>query len=79
MFENVDRRTTDTRRTDDGRTTEARVIGILIAHLGAFGSGELKKTEDYTVQKHSAETLKLCHNNALLIVKLGYGQPRIII
>ena len=35
MFENVDRRT-DGRRTDDG------VTGILIAHLGAFGSGELK-------------------------------------
>ena len=31
MFENV-----DGRRTDDG------VTGILIAHLGAFGSGELK-------------------------------------
>ena len=31
MFENVDG------RTDDG------VTGILIAHLGAFGSGELKK------------------------------------
>ena len=27
---------TDGRRTDDG------VTGILIAHLGAFGSGELK-------------------------------------
>ena len=33
---------TDGRRTDDGRTTDARVTGILIAHLGAFGSGELK-------------------------------------
>ena len=31
MFENV-----------DGRTTDAEVIGILIAHLGAFGSGQLK-------------------------------------
>ena len=31
MFENV-----------DGRMTDAGVIGILIAHLGAFGSGELK-------------------------------------
>ena len=31
MFENV-----------DGRTTDAGVIGILIAHLRAFGSGELK-------------------------------------
>ena len=33
-------------RTDDGRTdgrmTDARVTGTLIAHLGAFGSGELK-------------------------------------
>ena len=27
--------------TDDGRTTDAGVTGILIAHLGAFGSGEL--------------------------------------
>ena len=26
----------------DGRTTDDRVTGILIAHLGAFGSGELK-------------------------------------
>ena len=31
MFENV----------DGGRTTGARVIGILIAHLGAFSSGEV--------------------------------------
>ena len=37
MFENVDGRTTDGRTTDDG------VTGILIAHLGAFGSGELKR------------------------------------
>ena len=44
MFENVDGRTdgrTDDGRTDDGRT-DAGVTGILIAHLGAFGSGELK-------------------------------------
>ena len=34
------RSTTDGRT--DGRTTDARVTGILIAHLGAFGSGELK-------------------------------------
>ena len=39
MFENVDGRT-DGRRTD-GQTTDAGVTGILIAHLGAFGSGEL--------------------------------------
>ena len=34
---------TDDGRTDDGRTTDAGVTGILIAHLGAFGSGELIK------------------------------------
>ena len=33
MFENVDRR------------TDAGVIGILIAHLGAFNSGELKTSD----------------------------------
>ena len=37
MFENVDGRRTD------GRTTDAGVTGILIAHLRAFGSGELKR------------------------------------
>ena len=37
----TDGRTTDG-RTMDGRTTDAGVTGILIAHLGAFGSGELK-------------------------------------
>ena len=34
MFENVDGRT-------DGRMTDAGVTGVLIAHLRAFGSGEL--------------------------------------
>ena len=37
MFENVDGWTTDGRRTDAG------VTGILIAQLGAFGSGEQQK------------------------------------
>ena len=36
----TDGRTTDGRRTDG--QTDAGVTGILIAHLGAFGSGELK-------------------------------------
>ena len=35
MFENVDGRTNE---------SDARVTGILIAHLGAFGSGELINT-----------------------------------
>ena len=46
MFENVDG------RTDDGRTTDAGVTGILIAHLRAFGSGELKKLN------HQVDTLQ---------------------
>ena len=37
MFENV-----DGRRTDGRRTTDAGVTGILLAHQWAFGSGELK-------------------------------------
>ena len=48
MIENVDEWTTD-----------ARVTGILIAHLGAFGSGELKivvrdKESNQTKQKPNA-------------------------
>ena len=43
MFENVDR-WMDGRLADAGRT-DARVIDILIAHLGAFGSGELKSKQ----------------------------------
>ena len=39
---------TDDGRTD-GRTTDAGVTGILIAHLEAFGSGELKITTAYIV------------------------------
>ena len=40
MFENVDGRRTDGR-------TDAGVTGILIAHLGAFGSGELKRMGNF--------------------------------
>ena len=52
MFENVDGRT-DGRTTDgqttDGRTTDAGVTGILIAHLGVFGSGELKMNRNFWI------------------------------
>ena len=44
----TDGRTTDG-RTTDGRTTDDRVTGILIAHLGAFGSGELIKAKIFPV------------------------------
>ena len=48
MFENVDG------RTDDG------VTGILIAHLGAFGSGELKsKFAGEFKTRAMAETISL--------------------
>ena len=42
MFENVDGRWTDGRQTT---TADPGVIGTLIVHLGAFGSGELKTKE----------------------------------
>ena len=41
----TDGRTTDG-RTTDGRTTDDGVTGILIALLGAFGSGELKRPKN---------------------------------
>ena len=47
MFENV-----------DGRTTDARHTGILIAHLGAFGSGELKITGQPQVIRVIKEQLR---------------------
>ena len=43
MFENVDG------RTDDGRTPDAGVTGILIAHLRAFGSGELINLTHFSI------------------------------
>ena len=61
MFENV-----DGRRTDDGRTTDAGVTGILIAHLGAFGSGELKMFEQ---PAHISYLLtKICMSNQLIFL-----------
>ena len=48
MFENVDGQTNDGRRMDDGH----RVIGILIAHLGALGSGELKIGKESIRARH---------------------------
>ena len=63
MFENVDgRRTTDDRR----RTTDDGVTGILIAHLGAFGSGELKTIKGYldsvpSLTSNTIKTLLIMH------------------
>ena len=39
-------------QTNDGWTTDAGVIVILIAHLGAFGSGELKKGKESIRARH---------------------------
>ena len=39
----------------DGRTTDAGVTGILIAHLGAFGSGELIKPDFPSLADEIAE------------------------
>ena len=67
MFENVDGRTTDG-RTDDGRTTDAGVTGILIAHLGAFGSGELKTCTNNPYSIHFAliDTCTIISLNTIL-------------
>ena len=44
-------------QTDDGRrTTDAGVTGILIAHLGAFGSGELKSRLTSIKKRSNAAT-----------------------
>ena len=40
----------------DGRTTDAGVTGILIAHLGAFGSGELKRVKRLESWKGNEKT-----------------------
>ena len=50
MFENV-----------DGRRTDARVTGILIAHLGAFSSGELKTNSHMSICDVIV-MLKCCHH-----------------
>ena len=68
----------------DGRTTDARVTGILIAHLGAFGSGELKRLKAgqqtkvvfLSIQKHSVYISASCsvvqHGDSVLYL---YGSP----
>ena len=50
---------TDDGRTDDRRTTDAGVTGILIAHLRAFGSGELKNCGDIPKIKKDNSTIVL--------------------
>ena len=44
----------------DGRTTDAGVTGILIAHLGAFGSGELKREDPNYVAAFVQPRQSLC-------------------
>ena len=57
---------TDGRTTDDGRTPDAGVTGILIAHLGAFGSGELKSKN--MVSKYPLKCKKIkCYPNVELL------------
>ena len=52
----------------DGRTTDARVIGILIAHLGAFGSGELKNEQIKGLISNM--WLFVCYTIQLITIKL---------
>ena len=46
----------------EGRTTDAGVTGILIAHLGAFSSGELIRKMYYKENENNIyETMHLLH------------------
>ena len=54
MFENVDGRTTD------DRTTDAGVTGILIVHLGAFGSGELTSQQVHRLRTEQSDLCPYC-------------------
>ena len=56
-------------RIDDGRTTDAGVTGILIAHLGAFGSGELKTQKKKQQQKNNISK-KQQNNNGKMMAEL---------
>ena len=38
----------------DGRQTDDGVTGILIAHLGAFGSGELKRAVAFPIRVNNS-------------------------
>ena len=70
MFENVDGQTDDRRRA-----TDAGVTGILIAHLGAFGSCELKS--QWNMKCRSRVPVKMracsvCQGQLLCKVSLSY-------
>ena len=66
MFENA-----------DGRT-DAGVTGILIAHLGAFSSGELKKRTQHSISSESQTSKCLTHNQLIHCAPLSskYGQVK---
>ena len=74
MFENV-----------DGLTMDAGVTGKLIAHLGAFGSGELKSSENDQLTGHFQKFFFffLIFSELFLIspetVKLVIGKPTVCI
>ena len=77
MFENVDGRTDG--RTTDGRTTDAGVTGILIAHLGAFGSIELKTIGPFNmsvlVLTRNLEIIRVSRTLCLLSSTCVYFRP----
>ena len=68
MFENVDGRMTDGR-------TDAGVIGILIAHLGAFGSGELKTRSEVKVEVTATRKLYATFRHPKMYPHTKFGIP----
>ena len=57
----------------DGRRTDAGVTGILIAHLGAFGSGEL------TIKTANSVFEKSLHTDRLLIISAYFQKYEIFV
>ena len=64
MFENV-----------DGRTTDAGVTGILIAHLGAFGSGELTRHRTITDSHNRSNNKQQINNNRINALERQQPKP----
>ena len=55
----------------DGQTPDAGVTGILIAHLGAFGSGELKNTVKPSQESHLLESQTVFYTQMAVVSRVS--------
>ena len=74
MFKTADGQTTD-RRTDDGRLSH----WLLIAHLRAFGSGELKKQKLTSLGLQSNWSSVLCENKQYWFGPIGTSKLQVMV